>query len=63
MDELAEKLGMDPIELRRVNDTMHEPIKGLPFTSPLDGEVLRPRRPKAFGWAKRNPKPAPDARR
>lgn len=33
MDELAEKLGMDPIELRRVNDTMVEPIKGLAYTS------------------------------
>lgn len=33
LDELAEKLGMDPIELRRVNDTRHEPVKGLPYTS------------------------------
>jgi CO/xanthine dehydrogenase Mo-binding subunit len=33
MDELAVKLGMDPIELRRVNDTMTEPIEGKPFSS------------------------------
>jgi xanthine dehydrogenase YagR molybdenum-binding subunit len=33
MDELAVALNMDPVELRRVNDTMNEPIKGLPFTS------------------------------
>jgi xanthine dehydrogenase YagR molybdenum-binding subunit len=30
IDELAVKLAMDPVELRRVNDTMTEPIKGLP---------------------------------
>ena len=56
MDELAVSLGMDPIELRRVNDTMHEPIKGLPFTS----RALMPcfdAAAKAFGWAKRTPKP------
>ena len=33
MDELASELKMDPIELRRVNDTMKEPIKGKPYTS------------------------------
>ena len=33
MDELAVKLGMDPIELRRVNDTTKDPIKGMPFSS------------------------------
>ena len=33
MDELAVKLGMDPIELRRINDTRPEPIKRLPYTS------------------------------
>ena len=33
MDELAVQLNMDPIELRRVNDTMKEPIGGKPYTS------------------------------
>ena len=33
MDELAVQLKMDPVELRRVNDTQREPIKGLPYTS------------------------------
>ena len=33
MDELAVALKMDPIEVRRVNDTMNEPIRGLPYTS------------------------------
>jgi xanthine dehydrogenase YagR molybdenum-binding subunit len=56
MDELAVALKMDPIELRRVNDTMREPIKGLPYTSralmPCFDEAAR-----AFGWAQRNPEP------
>ena len=33
MDELAYALDMDPVALRRINDTQKEPIKGLPFTS------------------------------
>jgi len=56
MDELAVELAMDPVELRRRNDTMKEPIKGLPFTS----RALMPcfdAAAKAFGWEKRNPKP------
>ncbi len=56
MDELAVELKMDPIELRRVNDTMKEPIKGKPYTSRslmacFDAGA------KAFGWAQRNPEP------
>ncbi len=56
MDELAVALKMDPIELRRVNDTMQEPIKGLPYTS----RALMPcfdAAAKAFGWSGRNPQP------
>ena len=56
MDELAEKLGMDPVELRRVNDTMHEPIKGLPYTSRSMVKCFE-EASAAFGWSKRNPKP------
>ena len=56
MDELAEKLGMDPIELRRINDTMHEPIKGLPFTSRSMMKCFD-QGSAAFGWSKRNSKP------
>jgi xanthine dehydrogenase YagR molybdenum-binding subunit len=33
MDELALALNMDPVELRRVNDTKNEPINGLPYTT------------------------------
>ncbi len=56
MDELAEKLGIDPVELRRVNDTMHEPIKGLPYTSRSMVKCFD-EASAAFGWSKRNPKP------
>ena len=33
MDELAVELDMDPVELRRVNDTMKDPIDGKPYSS------------------------------
>jgi xanthine dehydrogenase YagR molybdenum-binding subunit len=56
IDELAVALDMDPVELRRRNDTDHEPIKNLPYTSRslmacFDAAA------KSFGWDKRNPKP------
>jgi len=56
IDELAYALGMDPVELRRRNDTMIDPVKGLPFSS---RSLLKcyDEAAAAFGWAKRNPKP------
>src|SRR3569833_1337896 len=33
MDELAYALAMDPVKLRRINDTLTDPVKGSPFTS------------------------------
>jgi xanthine dehydrogenase YagR molybdenum-binding subunit len=56
MDELAVQLNMDPIELRRINDTMKEPIGGKPYTSRslmacFDAGA------KAFGWAERKAEP------
>ena len=56
VDELAVKLKIDPIELRRRNETQHEPIKGLPYTSRslvqcYDAAAA------AFGWADRDPTP------
>jgi xanthine dehydrogenase YagR molybdenum-binding subunit len=56
MDELAVALNMDPIELRRVNDTQTEPIKGLPYTS----RALMPcfdQAADAFDWKGRDPRP------
>jgi xanthine dehydrogenase YagR molybdenum-binding subunit len=57
VDEMAEKLKMDPIELRRINDTQKELIKGNPYTS---RSLMRcfDEAAAAFGWSKRNPKPA-----
>jgi xanthine dehydrogenase YagR molybdenum-binding subunit len=58
MDELAEKVGVDPVELRILNDTQYDPEKGpgTPFSSRKLVECLRTGADK-FGWAKRNPKP------
>ena len=56
MDELAYALGMDPIELRRINDAQKEPIMGLPYTSRHLNECFE-QGAKAFGWAARDPKP------
>ena len=56
MDELAVKLNMDPIELRRVNDTMTEPIGGKRYTS-RSLMASFDEGAKAFDWAKRSAEP------
>jgi len=58
MDELAEKLGMDPIELRILNDVQYDPEKGpgTPFSSRKLVECLRTGADR-FGWAKRKAQP------
>jgi xanthine dehydrogenase YagR molybdenum-binding subunit len=56
MDELSYALGMDPIELRLLNDTTVEPIKGLRYTSRHVRECFEAAS-QAFGWAQRDPKP------
>ena len=56
MDELAVALDMDPIELRRVNDTQTEPIKGLPYTSRALMTCFD-QAAEAFGWKARDPTP------
>jgi xanthine dehydrogenase YagR molybdenum-binding subunit len=56
MDELAFELKIDPIELRRVNDTMKEPIKGNPFTS-RSLMACFDEGAKAFGWSQRKADP------
>jgi xanthine dehydrogenase YagR molybdenum-binding subunit len=56
MDELAVKLGMDPIELRRVNDAMAEPIEGKPFSSRSLMKCYH-QAADSFGWMRRNPQP------
>lgn len=56
MDELAEKLGLDPIELRRRNDPAQDPFHDRPFSSRnLMGCFDEGAR--LFGWDQRDPKP------
>ncbi len=57
MDELALALKMDPIELRRKNDTMVDPISGTkPYTSRSLMQCYN-EAAQAFGWSDRKPEP------
>jgi xanthine dehydrogenase YagR molybdenum-binding subunit len=56
MDELAFELKMDPIELRRVNDTLQEPIKGNAYTSRSLMQCFD-EGAKSFGWSQRKAEP------
>ena len=56
MDELAYKLGIDPLDLRRRNETAVETVTHKPYTS----RSLMPcidRGAELFGWARRTPEP------
>ena len=58
IDEMAEKLGLDPVEFRIRNDTQVDPEKpARPFSQRRLVECLR-LGAERFGWAKRNAKPA-----
>jgi xanthine dehydrogenase YagR molybdenum-binding subunit len=57
MDELAERLNLDPVELRLRNDTQTDPEHNLPFASRHLAECLREGAAR-FGWSKRLAKPA-----
>jgi xanthine dehydrogenase YagR molybdenum-binding subunit len=56
MDELAERLGLDPIELRRRNEPERDPTSGKPFSTRrlLDCYAEGARR---FGWPDHVPSP------
>jgi xanthine dehydrogenase YagR molybdenum-binding subunit len=56
MDELAHELGIDPVELRLLNEPDKDPTSGLPFSSRHIDEAWRAGAEK-FGWSKRNPVP------
>jgi xanthine dehydrogenase YagR molybdenum-binding subunit len=56
VDELAEKLAMDPVELRILNDAKSDPISGKPFSSRNLVRCLQ-RGAERFGWSRRNPAP------
>ena len=56
VDELAEKLGMDPIALRLRNEPDKDPVKGLPFSS-RQVELAYKMGAERFGWDKRSATP------
>ncbi|MGE0220087.1 xanthine dehydrogenase family protein molybdopterin-binding subunit [Mycolicibacterium sp.] len=56
MDDLAHRLGIDPIELRLRNEPSRDQGDDLPFSSRRLTECLRSGA-TAFGWARRNPAP------
>ena len=57
MDELADALSLDPIELRLRNDTQTDPEQNRPFASRHLANALREGAAR-FGWDKRVAKPA-----
>jgi xanthine dehydrogenase YagR molybdenum-binding subunit len=57
MDELAEALALDPVELRLRNDTQAAPEQNQPFSSRHLSEALR-EGARRFNWEKRIAKPA-----
>ncbi|OLR91869.1 xanthine dehydrogenase family protein molybdopterin-binding subunit [Actinokineospora bangkokensis] len=56
VDELAERLGVDPLELRRRNEPEVGPVSGLPFTSRNFQRCLS-EGARRFGWAGRDHRP------
>jgi xanthine dehydrogenase YagR molybdenum-binding subunit len=56
MDELAEQLQIDPIELRLRNEPTEDPTQHIPYSSRHLVECMKVGAEK-FGWNKRNPKP------
>jgi len=56
MDELAIKLAIDPVELRRINDTMTDPVTGKPWSS-RSLMTCYDQAADAFGWKRRDPRP------
>ncbi len=56
MDEMAEQVGIDPVEFRKINEPDHDPTRDRPFSQRhlvacLDEGARR------FGWHKRHPEP------
>jgi xanthine dehydrogenase YagR molybdenum-binding subunit len=57
MDELADALGMDPVELRIRNEPTLDPERGVPFSDRRLVECLR-EGARRFGWERRPARPA-----
>src|SRR5215467_4823935 len=55
VDELAVKLDMDPVELRRINDTTVDPITGKQWSS-RSLMACYDQAAAAFGWRQRDPR-------
>ena len=56
MDELAHTLNLDPLELRRRNETLVETVTGKPYTSRSLLQCME-KGAELFNWAARNPEP------
>ncbi|WP_432129620.1 xanthine dehydrogenase family protein molybdopterin-binding subunit [Streptomyces tendae] len=56
LDELAERCGVDPVELRLRNEPEVGPVSGLPFSSRNLDACFR-EGARRFGWAERDPRP------
>ncbi|MET9076677.1 xanthine dehydrogenase family protein molybdopterin-binding subunit [Streptomyces sp. NPDC004232] len=56
LDELAEKCGIDPVDLRLRNEPDRGPVSGLPFAGRNLAVCLR-EGARRFGWAERDPRP------
>ncbi|MBP2322971.1 xanthine dehydrogenase YagR molybdenum-binding subunit [Kibdelosporangium banguiense] len=54
MDELAVELGIDPVELRVINEPPADPMTGKPFSARSLVQCLR-QGAERFGWADRKP--------
>ncbi|MGN6374144.1 MAG: xanthine dehydrogenase family protein molybdopterin-binding subunit [Sphingomonas sp.] len=56
MDEMAEKLGLDPIAFRKLNEPEVDPVTGKPYSTRGLVPCLE-EGAKAFGWDRRDPTP------
>ncbi|MEV4313936.1 xanthine dehydrogenase family protein molybdopterin-binding subunit [Actinocrispum sp. NPDC049592] len=56
VDELAEKLRMDPLDLRLRNEPKAGPVSGVPFANRKAVDCMR-EGARRFGWAKRDLRP------
>jgi xanthine dehydrogenase YagR molybdenum-binding subunit len=56
MDELAYELHIDPVELRRINDTQTDPVEGLAFSSRSLMQCFD-QAAAQFEWMQRDPRP------
>lgn len=57
VDELAHKLGRDPVAFRLAHDATVDPVSGKPLSSRFLNDCIR-EGARRFGWESRNPQPA-----